>query len=40
MTQSPLNSRDHDEIAAVLEKYNDGARSGRSSEMRPAFKRT
>jgi hypothetical protein len=37
MTPSPSNPRDHDEIAAVLEKYIDGARSGRSSELRPAF---
>lgn len=37
MTHSPPNLIEHEAIIHVLQKYIDGARSGRGDEMRPAF---
>ena len=37
MNRTPFKTSEHDRIAQVLEHYIDGARSGRSDDMRPAF---
>lgn len=39
MTKDPTgtSAADHDQISAVFQKYIDGARSGQSETMRPAF---
>jgi|SRR5712664_1551818 len=37
MTEAQSGTPDHDQIAAVFKKYIDGAKSGRSSDMKPAF---
>ena len=37
MTQSTSDTQDRDQIQLVFKKYIDGAKFGRSSEMKPAF---
>lgn len=37
MTQTPASTRDRDDIARMFQKYIDGARSGKSEDMKPAF---
>jgi len=37
MTSAPPDIGEYDAIAKVIQKYIDGARSGRSADMKPAF---
>lgn len=37
MTEALSSTPDSDQIAIVFQKYIDGAKSGRSSDMKPAF---
>ncbi len=37
MSCAPTNVSEYDGIAAVVQQYVDGARSGRGDDMRPAF---
>ncbi len=37
MTDAPPNMNEYDSIANVIQLYIDGARSGRSDDMKPAF---
>lgn len=37
MTSTPASISDYDAIIAIIQHYIDGARSGRGSEMKPAF---
>jgi Putative lumazine-binding len=37
MNEVSADVRDHDAIAKVVQRYIDGARSGRGEDMRPAF---
>ncbi len=37
MSNAPTNVSEHDVIAKVVQRYIDGARSGRGDDMKPAF---
>ena len=37
MSNAPTNVSEHDVIAEVVQRYIDGARSGRGDDMKPAF---
>ena len=37
MSNAPTNISEHDVIAEVVQRYIDGARSGRGDDMKPAF---
>ena len=37
MSKTPANASEHDVIAKVVQRYIDGAKSGRGDDMKPAF---
>ena len=37
MSKTPTNVSEHDVIAKVVQRYIDGAKSGKGDDMKPAF---